>query len=301
MTSAVGQRGAPVFVVGAVLLTLAAVPSCAPAAQPPPPVTSPSPSAAPATSPPPAAPPPPVAAASPRSRRPSPTSSPMRSPRTDCPAQSSRSGTRERSCSARRSVTASWTGEPVSDGTPAPAEPMTEDTMFDLASMTKSLATAPSVLQLSEQGLLRIDDPVQTYLPDFNPHDDPRRARVTLRMLLTHTSGIAGDLSLDGPWGLDRADEAEGIHRALNAWVVFEPGELFHYSDINFDQPGAIVEKLTGQSVDTYARDHVFTPLGMRDTRYLPAAKACGPHRIRGRDRADRRHPVGGDRPGLGR
>jgi CubicO group peptidase (beta-lactamase class C family) len=123
---------------------------------------------------------------------------------------------------------------------------------------------------------------VQAYLPDFNPLADPRRARVTLRMLLTHTSGIAGDLSLDGPWGLDRADKADGIHRALGAWVVFEPGQLFHYSDINFILLGAIVEKLTGQSVDVYARDNVFGPLGMRDTRYLPAAKACGPHRMRG-------------------
>ena len=296
MTSAVGQRGAPVFVVGAVLLTLAAVPSCAPAAQPPPPVTSPSPSAAPATSPPPAAPPPPVALA--------PELAPVADLVTEAIAAHRLPGAVVQIGHAGKIVFRTafgdrkLPGEPGLDGTPAPAEPMTEDTMFDLASMTKSLATAPSVLQLSEQGLLRIDDPVQTYLPDFNPHDDPRRARVTLRMLLTHTSGIAGDLSLDGPWGLDRADEAEGIHRALDAWVVFEPGELFHYSDINFILLGAIVEKLTGQSVDTYARDHVFTPLGMRDTRYLPAAKACGPHRIRGTAIAlDPEAPAVGDCP----
>ena len=80
---------------------------------------------------------------------------------------------------------------------------MTEDTLFDLASLTKGLATAIAVLQLYEQRKVQIDDPLQTYLPDFNPTNDPRRAQVTLRMLLTHTSGIAGDLSLDGPWGLD--------------------------------------------------------------------------------------------------
>jgi CubicO group peptidase (beta-lactamase class C family) len=173
-------------------------------------------------------------------------------------------------------------GEPGLDGFPAPAEPMTEDTIFDLASLTKSVATAPAVLQMYEQGRLQLDDPVQMYLPGFNPDDDPRRARVTLRMLLTHTSGIAGDLSLDGPWGLDRADKAEGLHRALGAWVVFEPGERFHYSDINFILLGAIVEKLTGTPIDTYAHEHIFAPLGMRDTRYLPATKACGPYRIRG-------------------
>ena len=173
-------------------------------------------------------------------------------------------------------------GEPGLDGSPAPAEPMTEDTIFDLASLTKSLATATAVMQLDEQGKVRIDEPVQTYLPDFNPADDPRRAQVTLRMLLTHTSGIAGDLSLDGPWGLDKADKAEGVSRALAAWVVFSPGERFHYSDINFIILGALLEKITGEPEDVYVQGNVFAPLGMSDTHYLPAAKACGPHQIRG-------------------
>lgn len=173
-------------------------------------------------------------------------------------------------------------GEPGLNGVPTPAEPMTEDTIFDLASLTKSVATTPAFLQLSEKGLVRIDDPVQQYLPDFNPTNDPRRAQVTLRMLLTHTSGIAGDLSLDGPWGLDSADEAEGIRRALGAWVVFDPGTAFHYSDINFILVGAIIEKITGDPLGTYVPANVFAPLGMSDTRYLPAAKACGPHQIRG-------------------
>lgn len=173
-------------------------------------------------------------------------------------------------------------GEPGLDGVPAPAEPMTVDTIFDLASLTKSLATATAIMALYEQGRVQLDEPVQTYLPDFNPLDDPRRAQVTLRLLLTHTSGIAGDLSLDGPWGLARADKAEGVRRALAAQVVFEPGQLFHYSDIGFILVGAIVEKLTGQSIDAYVQRNVFTPLGMHDTHYLPVAKACGPHMVRG-------------------
>ena len=173
-------------------------------------------------------------------------------------------------------------GEPGLNGAPAPAEPMTEDTIFDLASMTKTLATTTAVMQLYEQGKVDFDERVQTYLPDFNPANDPRRAQVTLRMLLTHTSGIAGDLSLDGPWGLDKADKAEGIHRALGAWVVFGPGELFHYSDINFILVGAIIEKITGEPLDSYIPGNVFAPLGMSDTHYLPASKACGPHQIRG-------------------
>ena len=173
-------------------------------------------------------------------------------------------------------------GEPGLDGSPAPAEPMTEDTIFDLASLTKSLATATAVLQLAEQGKVAIDDPLQTYLPEFNPEDDPRRAQVTLRMLLTHTSGLAGDLSLDGPWGLVQADKADGIRRALNARVEFGPGELFHYSDIGFILLGAMVEKITGEPQDIYVQRTVFAPLGMTDTRYLPGAAACGPHRIIG-------------------
>lgn len=173
-------------------------------------------------------------------------------------------------------------GEPGLDGAPAPAEPMTVDTLFDLASLTKSVGTTTAFLQLYEQGRVRIDEPLQTYLPDFNPSKDPRRAAVTLRMLLTHTSGIAGDLSLDGPWGLDKADKAEGIRRALGAWVVFSPGERFHYSDINFILLGALIEKITGKPLDSYVPDNVFAPLGMSDTHYLPAAKACGPHQIRG-------------------
>ncbi|MEB3034367.1 serine hydrolase domain-containing protein [[Mycobacterium] nativiensis] len=172
--------------------------------------------------------------------------------------------------------------EPGLDGAPAPAEPMTEDTIFDIASLTKCLATAVAVLQLYEQGRVQIDEPVQTYLPEFNETNDPRRAHVTLRMLLTHTSGIGGDLSHQGPWGLTEADKAGGVHRALTAPLEFGPGEIFHYSDIGFIILGALVEKMTGQALDSYVRDNVFAPLGMTDTRYLPAARACGPHQIRG-------------------
>lgn len=173
-------------------------------------------------------------------------------------------------------------GEPGIDGSPSPAEPMTEDTLFDLASLTKILATTTAVLQLHEQGRVQIDEPVQTYLPEFNATDDPRRAGVTVRMLLTHTSGIGGDLSRQGPWGLVAADKDDGIRRALTAPLEFAPGQVFHYSDIGFILLGTMVEKITGEPLDVYARDKIFAPLGMADTRYLPAAKACGPHRISG-------------------
>jgi CubicO group peptidase (beta-lactamase class C family) len=173
-------------------------------------------------------------------------------------------------------------GEPGLDGSPAAAEPMTEDTIFDLASLTKGLATATAVMQLYERGKVAFDDPVQTYLPDFNTANDPRRAKVTVRMLLTHTSGETGDVDLKDPWGLDRADKAEGIHRALTTPLESGPGEVFRYSDINFILLGALIEKLTGEAEDVYVQQNVFAPLGMQDTRYLPPAKACGPHTVRG-------------------
>ncbi len=173
-------------------------------------------------------------------------------------------------------------GEPGLDGSPAPAEPMTEDTIFDLASLTKSLATATAVMQLYEQGKVRFDDPVQAYLPDFNTANDPPRAKVTVRMLLTHTSGETGDVDLKDPWGLDRADTTEGIHRALTTPLESGPGEVFRYSDINFILLGALLERVTGEAEDVYVQQNVFAPLGMEDTRYLPPAKACGPYTMRG-------------------
>lgn len=169
-------------------------------------------------------------------------------------------------------------GEPGLDGSPAPAEPMTEDTIFDLASLTKILATATAVMQLYEQGRVQFDDPVQQYLPDFNRANDPRRAKVTVRMLLTHTSGETGDVNLGDPWGLDQPDKEEGVRRALTTPLESTPGRGFRYSDINFILLGALVEKITGEALDAYVQQHVFDPLGMADTRYLPPAEACGPH-----------------------
>ena len=165
-------------------------------------------------------------------------------------------------------------GEPGLDGSPSPAEPMTENTIFDMASLTKIIVTTTAVLQLYEHGRVQLDDSVQTYLPEFNAAGDPRRAQVTLRMLLTHTSGIGGDLSHQGPWGLAAADKADGIHRALTAPLEFGPGETFHYSDIGFIILGTLVETITGEPLDIYARDNIFAPLGMVDTRYLPATQA---------------------------
>jgi CubicO group peptidase (beta-lactamase class C family) len=91
-----------------------------------------------------------------------------------------------------------------------------------------------------------------------------------------------GDVDLKDPWGLDPAEKSEGIHRALTTPLESRPGEVFRYSDINFILLGALIENVTGEAEDVYVREHVFAPLGMEDTRYLPPAKACGPHTMRG-------------------
>ena len=173
-------------------------------------------------------------------------------------------------------------GQPGLNGRPSPAERMTENTIFDMASLSKCLSTATAIMQLYEQGKLTFDEPVEQILPAFNPDHDPERAKVTLRMLLTHTSGEAPDVNLKDPWGLAKPDKAEGIHRALTTPLDREPGTRFVYSDINFILLGDIVETLSGQPLDVYAQEHIFKPLGMTETRYLPIDKACGPHRIIG-------------------
>ncbi len=173
-------------------------------------------------------------------------------------------------------------GEPGLDGKPSPAEPMTEDTIFDMASLTKCLATATAVMQLYEQGKLQFDDPLERYLPAFNAAHDPERTKVTIRMLLTHTSGEAPDVDLKDSWGLATPDKSEGFHRALTTPLMSAPGEVFRYSDINYILLGDLVETISGETEDVYAREHIFQPLGMTETRYLSVGKACGPHSVVG-------------------
>ena len=168
-------------------------------------------------------------------------------------------------------------GEPGLDGQPSAAEPMTEDTLFDMASLTKDLATATAVMQLYEAGKLAFDAPVEQYLPEFNVSHDPERSKVTLRLLLTHTSGAAPDVDLRDPWGLAAPDKPEGLRRALTTPLKATPGSVFTYSDINFILLGAIVEKLSGQREDDYVREHVFLPLAMAETSYHSFDRTCGP------------------------
>jgi uncharacterized protein YbbC (DUF1343 family)/CubicO group peptidase (beta-lactamase class C family) len=142
-------------------------------------------------------------------------------------------------------------------------EPMTEDTIFDIASLTKVVATTTSVMQLVERGRIRLNDPVALFIPEFGRHG---KDRVTIRHLLTHTSGLRPDLDLAVEF--EGADEA--IRRAADETPAAVPGERFIYSDINFFLLGDIVRRAGGERLDRYAKAHIFEPLGMAETAFLP-------------------------------
>jgi uncharacterized protein YbbC (DUF1343 family)/CubicO group peptidase (beta-lactamase class C family) len=145
---------------------------------------------------------------------------------------------------------------------PAP-EAMTEDTIFDAASLTKVLVTAPAVMQLYQQGRFRLNDPVARYLPEFAANG---KQDITIRQLLTHYSGLPADLSLDDVW----LGKQEAFRRAFACVPVAAPGVQFRYSDLNFIVLGALVEKLAGLSLDQYQLQYVAKPLGLKHTRFLP-------------------------------
>ncbi len=142
-------------------------------------------------------------------------------------------------------------------------EPMTVDTIFDVASLTKVVATTPALMKLFEQGKLRLNDPVTAYLPDFQGG----RSDITVRDLMTHFSGLRPDLDLEPAW----SGYETGIHLALIDKPTAPAGTRFLYSDINFVLLGEIVRKLSGKPLDEYSRAQVFEPLGMRETYFHTA------------------------------
>ena len=144
------------------------------------------------------------------------------------------------------------------------AEPMTTDTLFDIASLTKVVATTPALMKLFEQGKFRLNDKITDFIPEFQGgHSD-----VTIRNLFTHFSGLAPDVPLDRPWtGYDT-----GVHLAATTRPQGPPGGRFVYSDINFILLGELVHRLSGQTLADYAREKIFLPLGMKETMFQPPA-----------------------------
>jgi uncharacterized protein YbbC (DUF1343 family)/CubicO group peptidase (beta-lactamase class C family) len=144
-------------------------------------------------------------------------------------------------------------------------ESMTADTIFDVASLTKVVATTTAVMQLVQQGKVRVNDPVTKYIPEFaeNGKED-----ITVRNLLTHFSGLREDFDLDPPWqGRDA-----GMRLAFAEKPVYPPGSRFLYSDTNFITLAALVERVTGTTLDQYCARKIFAPLQMSHTRFLPPA-----------------------------
>jgi len=163
--------------------------------------------------------------------------------------------------------------------------PMTLDTVFRVASMTKAL-TAVAAMQLVEQGRLSLDQPVGDVLPQLaaplvlegfdeagQPRLRPAKRPITLRHLLTHTAGFVYDF-----WNaeLARFVEVTGLPStrsaslaALDAPLAFDPGERWEYGT-NLDWTGRVVEAASGQTLDAYMQAHIFAPLGMTDTGYIP-------------------------------
>ncbi len=146
-------------------------------------------------------------------------------------------------------------------------EPMTVDTIFDAASLTKVVATTPSVWLLIERGKIELDAPVSRYIPEFR---GGWRDEITIRHLLTHTSGLRPDLDLSPPWsGYDTA-----IRMAIAEEPRQRPGYTFRYSDINFELLGEIVRRVSGVDLDVFAKREVFAPLAMRDTAFRRGGEA---------------------------
>lgn len=143
-------------------------------------------------------------------------------------------------------------------------EPMTVDTIFDCASLTKVVATTSAVMMLFEKGKIRMDDPVTTYLPEFQGG----HSAITVRDLMTHYSGMPPDLKLVPAW----SGYETGIHMALTDPPTNPPRTHFTYSDINFNLVAEIVHRVSGEMVNDFVRRNIFEPLGMKDSMFLPPA-----------------------------
>ncbi len=147
----------------------------------------------------------------------------------------------------------------------AAAEPMTTGTVFDLASLTKVVATTPAVMQLIAHGELALDAPVARYWPDFTANG---KAGISVRQLLTHTSGLPAGLPLDRSW----SDRAGALRRIAALRPLAQPGQQWLYSDVNFIVLGELVRRVSGLPLQTYCQHQIFRPLGMRHTGFRPPA-----------------------------
>ena len=146
--------------------------------------------------------------------------------------------------------------------------PMALDTVFDMASLTKPVATGSALALLLEQGRVKLDDPVARYLPAFGQAAE-ERAKVTIRHLATHCAGIPAG----GAYSGKRVTLEEIVGDIARSRRMAAPGEKFIYSDFSAIALGAVIEAVTGQPLDHLCRERVFGPLGMIDTTFRPGVR----------------------------
>jgi|GEM_PF-34045 len=151
--------------------------------------------------------------------------------------------------------------------------PMQDDAIFDLASVTKPVATATSLMLLVERGRLGLDDPVARYLPEFDTDD---KRTITVRQLMTHTSGMPPYVGAERQKEI-RDDAGFPCPGALRAYVrrlplQAQPGQTVIYSCLNAILCAELVERLSGQPLDRFSAENIFVPLGMTDTGFNPPA-----------------------------
>ena len=141
--------------------------------------------------------------------------------------------------------------------------PMDVDTVFDLASLTKPIAAATSIMILVDQGKINLDEKVAQYMPEFGENG---KENVTVRQLLLHTAGLIADNHLN--------DYNDGVEKAIERFVkinlVAPPDTRFTYSDVSFQNLGELVRHVSGKDLNQFSREHIFTPLGMAETMFLP-------------------------------
>ncbi|MGM9485528.1 serine hydrolase domain-containing protein [Roseateles sp. NT4] len=144
-------------------------------------------------------------------------------------------------------------------------EPLDETTVFDAASLTKPVVTATLVQLLRERGQLDVEAPLQRYLPGCGGE---AKAAITLRQLLTHSSGLPSGLPRNGAG--DWAGKDDALRIACELTLAALPGTQFRYSDVNFILLGLIVERVAGLPLEQFADQSLFQPLSMKDSGYLP-------------------------------
>lgn len=175
-------------------------------------------------------------------------------------------------------------------------ERMTVGTVFDMASLTKPLATATSIMMLLELGKLNLSDRVTRFFPEFGKNG---KEAITLSQLLLHTSGLIPD----NPVADYQDGRAKAWERICNLKPLSEPGQQYRYSDVNFIILGELIEHVSGEAVDVFSRKHIFTPLGIRETMFRPGKELAeraattekrGDHWMRGEVHDPRAYLLGG-------